>query len=386
MRNDDSRNNGKNKISRKAKFMAVFSCALMVTICLSAFVPDSDAASSYSEPGVENRIVVDGFRYDIITDTTNLIFRGYDEKPTGEVDLVIKYEVEFEGTTYHVKTIGDNVLKSSGNVDVRSVYMEDGIERISPEAFEGIAFPFVSVRFSETLKSIGNEAFNGCVSLKSIVIPDSVETIGKNAFSGCSDVERLVIGNGVITIGEGAFSCLESITEVAIGNNVKTIDASAFIQCTFLEKLIIPDSVEEIGFGAFAACSSIKTLIIGKNVKYIGEQAFNSLGKLESLIIPESVEEICAYAFADMLNLKHIEIRTKSCEIDSNAFGDTIKFYGSDGKQITDMNELCGKTFNMLGGQMVASPPSFSDGWGITAFVAIIVLLSSMVAIIYRIK
>ena len=52
---------------------------------------------------------------------------------------------------------------------------------------------------------IGEEAFEDCSLLKSVVIPDSVEVIGENAFSECSGLEELRLGAGVKKIEDDAF-------------------------------------------------------------------------------------------------------------------------------------------------------------------------------------
>ena len=59
--------------------------------------------------------------------------------------------------------------------------------------------------------SIGDSAFYGCKSLRSITIPDSVTSIGDEAFSGCESLERIKIPDSVTSIGDEAFSGCESL-------------------------------------------------------------------------------------------------------------------------------------------------------------------------------
>ena len=57
-------------------------------------------------------------------------------------------------------------------------------------------------------------AFEGCISLTSITIPDSVTEIGEYAFRGCTSLTSVTIGNGVTSIGQRAFYNCTSLTEV----------------------------------------------------------------------------------------------------------------------------------------------------------------------------
>ena len=57
-----------------------------------------------------------------------------------------------------------------------------------------------------TVTSIGYDAFEGCSSLASVVIPSSVTSIGSNAFSGCSSLYSVTVGSGVQSIAASAFT------------------------------------------------------------------------------------------------------------------------------------------------------------------------------------
>ena len=132
------------------------------------------------------------------------------------------------------------------------------------------------------VKSIGQEAFDDCSSLKSVCIPDSVTSIGDYAFSGCSGLESASIG--------------ENSRMQSIGND-------AFRDCSSLKSITIPGSVTSIGDEAFYSCSSLKSITIPDSVASIGDEAFYSCSSLESIFIPGSVTSIGAYAFSGCSSL-----------------------------------------------------------------------------------
>jgi len=61
------------------------------------------------------------------------------------------------------------------------------------------------------ITSIGECAFDGCISLTTVAIPDSVTTIGDYAFDGCISLTTVAIPDSVTTIGAAAFANCTSL-------------------------------------------------------------------------------------------------------------------------------------------------------------------------------
>ncbi|MBO5790809.1 MAG: leucine-rich repeat domain-containing protein, partial [Clostridia bacterium] len=82
------------------------------------------------------------------------------------------------------------------------------------------------------VKTVGDGAFAGCLSLTSVTIPDSVTSIESGAFLACP-LLSITIPDGVVSIGEKAFySCF--LDYVIIAESVSSIGESAFEQCSSL--------------------------------------------------------------------------------------------------------------------------------------------------------
>ena len=187
---------------------------------------------------------------------------------------------------------------------------------------------------------IGRNAFYGCISLETVVIPSSVEVIDSSAFEGCSALESIEIPANVMEIGGNVFAYCESLKEIRVdesnviytsrdinGNecnaiidkdsydllvgcantviptNVEEIRAHAFNGCSSLKSIVIPESVEMIGWGAFSGCSSLESIVIPASVKTIDTEAFSDCSSFKSIVIPASVEIVHMDALSGCHNL-----------------------------------------------------------------------------------
>ncbi|MBP3760556.1 MAG: leucine-rich repeat protein [Ruminococcus sp.] len=98
-----------------------------------------------------------------------------------------------------------------------------------------------------------------------VVIPNSVTRIGDKAFYGCKSLKSVVIPNSVTRIGESAFDSCENLESVDIPNSVTSIEGAAFYNCENLESVDIPNSVTSIGHWAFEGCYSLESVSVPRN-------------------------------------------------------------------------------------------------------------------------
>ena len=168
--------------------------------------------------------------------------------------------------------------------------------------------------------SIGEGAFGGCISLTNIIIPDSVKTIGEYAFQSCIGLVSLSIGNGDVSIGAYAFANCSNLVSVTIGNGAVIIGSYAFWNCTALKDIVFCIGVTYIGEAAFSGCSSLISIVIPESVKVIERDAFSYCSRLNKIVIPNGVTSIGDGVFSCCTNLAKVEISDSVTSIGYAAF------------------------------------------------------------------
>ena len=181
--------------------------------------------------------------------------------------------------TFTLSYIEDGYSVSVGKNDIK-------IARI-PKKYKG-----------EPVTSVDYNGFDGCVSLTSVILPDTITSIYAGAFSGCSNLKSVTLSSNLISIGE-----------------------EAFYECDKLKKISIPDSVSNIGKWAFAECASLESVTLGSCLTKISPFTFYNCCNLLSITIPEGVSDIMGSAFLSCTGLSSITIPHSVTIIDEYAFG-----------------------------------------------------------------
>ncbi len=202
-------------------------------------------------------------------------------------------EYAFYGCNNLIYNVKDG-LKYIGNEENKYLYLAAVVDT-----------NITSATIDSACRFIGDDVFDFCYSLESVVIGNSLTTIGEDAFYYCESLESVVMGNSVTTIRESAFYGCKSLKEIEIPNSVTTIGDYAFEYCDNLESVVIGNSVTTIGAAAFSHCTSLTSVEIPNSVTTIGSDAFNGCESLESVVIPNSVTTIGNYAFNNCDNLTY---------------------------------------------------------------------------------
>ncbi len=203
---------------------------------------------------------------------------------------------------FHI--VGDNTITIKKSVEtkkLKTIIIPDKINNIIIRNITKFAFKdftsLTNVKFPNSLKSIGGHAFEGCISLTSIIIPDNVTNISKSdgfygeaksTFKGCISLTSVTIGNSVKSIGWRVFEGCTALTSITIPNSVTSIGNEAFKDCHSLTSITIPNSVTSIGNEAFKDCHSLTSITIPNSVTYIGSKVFKGCSQLTTIRVPKA--------------------------------------------------------------------------------------------------
>ncbi|MBQ7380169.1 MAG: leucine-rich repeat protein, partial [Clostridia bacterium] len=179
------------------------------------------------------------------------------------------------------------------------------ITEIKPSIFNGCT-SIREVVIPEGVKAIRDSAFHHCVNLTHVTLPEGLEILERYAFLGCQSLKDVVIPDSVKSIEEGAFRQCGSLTEIELGSGLENLGGSVFMECPNLLKVTIPDQITEISDSLFSDCPGLAEVDLGEGVTKIGICAFRSCG-LTRLTIPSGVTEIGENAFDQCYNLVVIE-------------------------------------------------------------------------------
>lgn len=178
--------------------------------------------------------------------------------------------------------------------------------------------------------SVGPGAFQKCVQLNELSLPESITDIGANAFQGCIKLRaihvaadnpvyfddqgvlytqnklllcplaysgKLTVPASITEISEKAAEGCSALTEVAFPATISKIGGYAFSGCTALTKAFLPDAALYIGEYTFKNCIVLTEAHISDMMKHIPNGLFYNCIKLAEFAFPSALQSIGDEAF-----------------------------------------------------------------------------------------
>lgn len=250
-----------------------------------------------------------------------------------------------------VISIGDWVFKGCNNLEYN---VFDNAYYLGNDANPYIIliksrdFAISTCEINAATKFISEYAFDNCIELTSIAIPNRVVSIGSCAFRGCTNLKNVSLSSALKMINSGTFLSCENLVTINIPHGIEIIESSAFKGCSALASLTIPDSITSIGLTAFEGTSirfseysnayylesgtnpyfalidtkntEFSVCQINDNTKIIADYAFSGCDEIIEVTVPNSVKHIGDGAFMNCKRLESASIGQGVREIGISAF------------------------------------------------------------------
>lgn len=261
-------------MSKKILFFAIAILAVIAAIIVIVYLNDEDPVPpAETDDG-------NGLSYSLSDDGTYYTAVGIGEC----TDVNVTIPATYSGLP--VKAVAGNVSPygvSSWGESIKTVTLENGIERIEDNAFSNCT-SLVSITIPDSVKYIGSEAFLKCRALSSVTIPDSVTTLGASAFSECTRLSYVKLGCGIRTLNYNTFHDCYSLSTLEIPRGVTKINLDAFWFCTGLVSITIPDTVTEIEGSNIHECYKLVEIVNNSSVdmQHLAVDVHPGVSRLES--------------------------------------------------------------------------------------------------------
>lgn len=159
-------------------------------------------------------------------------------------------KVTYPASTTYIPT----TFSSSSKCQIEEVVIPDnaGISlTMDQQAFHTTSLKKITIGARNTI-SIKDLCFQGDTNLTTVDFRygSTNIVIGNQAFDGCKALASIVLPEGVTEIGNGAF-LNSGVTSIRLPNSLKYIRQKAFAGCSELKSITIPEGVEQIETTAF---------------------------------------------------------------------------------------------------------------------------------------
>ena len=199
------------------------------------------------------------------------------------------------------------------------VKLPETLREIGNNAFQGNRV-LVSIEpfFPKSVSKMGDFAFNSCTALRGdlVIDPDVTMSIaGNKQFLGCSKLDSMFLGKNVTWIPDGMFNGCSSMTNAVVLGPITAIYGYTFHGCTSLRRFepCLPAMVTTVGDEAFSDCPNLESEIaIGwaKNVSvsFASNKNFARNPKIPSVKIGPAVQNLQKTVFWQSKGVKDVWI------------------------------------------------------------------------------
>lgn len=237
-------------------------------------------------------IVIDGLKSDskyyYFTEIVSGGVTTYSELDSFDTDNFNESNDEaivFEDPIVELVCLSKHDINGDGKLSLSEAASVETIDRFFFGEYSEAVKSFDEFKYFTNIKELDYCQFDGCINLKSIILPNNLEKIGYGSFQNCKKLEKIIIPDSVKTIGSYAFVNCHSLVDIVIPDSV--IDMyGGFSNCYKLASVVIGDGVKVIYGGTFHKCDAITRIQFGANIESIETNNFNYI-KIKDVIVAD---------------------------------------------------------------------------------------------------
>lgn len=178
---------------------------------------------------------------------------------------------------------GEMNLNHMEDISVDLVNVNHDCISIEDSLFFG--YPNLTVVTLNKLKTLPDNTFGECYSLKQVFLDSLTEDIGFKCFNRCYKLQSINFKSMKGDIKESAFKECYSLESVKLGSMEGNIEKEAFKDCKRLKVIELPKMKGEIMNSCFQGCVSLEE--VNLKVVSLGNEVFKDCLKLKTCILDE---------------------------------------------------------------------------------------------------
>ena len=190
----------------------------------------------------------------------------------------------FAGSSIVDISLNDELIEICGgafiNTSLNEVVIPDSVKRIGTSAFEFRSLFNKSVKCTTNIKlgrnveHIGDRAFIGTATTK-LIFPETLKTIPSSVCAICQELTTVVI-LGANKICSSAFNGCVALKEIMLPDCLETVDTHAFNSCSNLRSIVLPENTTSLALnfisnalGYNKSTEPVKIAFLSDNVRII---------------------------------------------------------------------------------------------------------------------
>ena len=242
----------------------------------------------------------------------------------GTLSFAYNSALHIELNCPNLTSIGIGAFISAGIVGIKNLGLVETIPNASNNINNSVfyATPITYANLPNTLKTIGDLAFQNCTSLSSVVMPSSITAIRDNAFYNCTslEIEELNLPN-LETLGQNAFYGVK-IKKISNLGKITALPTASTSNQNFgkkdvLEEVVLPDTVTSIPAASFYGYVNLTSINLN-TIQEIGNSTMQGTAIFEAIL--ENVVSIGAYALSNCAQLKKVIVGNNITSIGEYSF------------------------------------------------------------------